>query len=114
MNDREDFYKQLGQKIRNHRGKSLSQEAIASAVGLTRTSISNIEAGRQKLLLHTFVDIANALNVEITKLLPERPAATESISAEMLATLADNERVFIEAAIGIKQKESHGCQEKED
>src|SRR5437879_2601330 len=60
MKDHSTFYKQVGEKIRSRRGKKLSQEALASAVGLTRTSISNIEKGRQRLLLHTLVDVADA------------------------------------------------------
>jgi len=47
-------------KIHARRGKSLSQDALASAVGLTRSSISNIEKGRQKPLLHTLIDISEA------------------------------------------------------
>ena len=105
MKDRENFYKQVGEKIRNRRGKNLSQEALASAVGLTRTSISNIESGRQKLLLHTFFDIAEVLNVEAASLLPARPEPVGPVAAETLAQLTKNadERVWIETAIGIKQ-----------
>jgi hypothetical protein len=37
---------------------------------LTRTSIINIEKGRQQLLVHTLVDIAGALGVPVVELLP--------------------------------------------
>lgn len=37
---------------------------------LTRTSIINIEKGRQQILLHTLVDISRALQVSISDLLP--------------------------------------------
>jgi transcriptional regulator with XRE-family HTH domain len=115
MKDHSTFYKQVGEKIRSRRGKKLSQEALASAVGLTRTSISNIEKGRQRLLLHTLVDVADALQVEAASLLPDRPITQEPVGAETLAQLSVTERVFIESAIGFKQqKETHGHQEKED
>jgi transcriptional regulator with XRE-family HTH domain len=116
MKDHSEFYGQVGQNIRSRRGKNLSQEALASAVGLTRTSISNIESGRQKMLLHTLVDIAAALKVDTSNLLPPRPAAEGTVGAEKLAGLADNERAFIESAIGIKpqEKENNGRQEKEN
>lgn len=117
MKDHSEFYKQIGESIRFRRGKNLSQEALASAVGLTRTSISNIESGRQKMLLHTLVDIADALKVDASQLLPTRPAAPEGVlGVEQLAGLQANERAFIESAIGIKprEKENNGRQEKEN
>jgi len=116
MEDHGAFYKQVGEKIRAQRGKDLSQEALASAIGLTRTSISNIEKGRQRLLLHTLADIAAALNVDAASLLPDRRVAVEGVGAQTLAGLAENERVFVESAIGIKKRErgNHGRQTKED
>jgi len=71
MADPEAFYREVGQNVRTKREQlGLTQEALASQVALTRTSITNIEKGRQKLLLHTFVDIAHALSVEPALLLP--------------------------------------------
>ena len=49
----------------------MTQEALAAKARLTRTSIINIEKGRQQVLLHTLVDIANALNVSPIELIPE-------------------------------------------
>ena len=43
---------------------------MAEKVSLTRTTVTNIEKGRQQLLVHTLVDIAKALNVSIELLLP--------------------------------------------
>jgi transcriptional regulator with XRE-family HTH domain len=117
MNDHSEFYKQVGERIRSRRGKNLSQEALASAIGLTRTSISNIEKGRQKMLLHTFADIADALKVDAVSLLPAaRTSAAEPVGADTLAKLPENERAYIESAIGIKlqEKETNGRQEKEN
>ena len=116
MKDHSEFYKQVGQSIRTRRGKNLSQEALACAVGLTRTSISNIESGRQKMLLHTFVDIADALKVEASTLLRPRVMSVAPVGAETLAGLPENERAYIESAIGIKlqEKENNGRQEKKN
>lgn len=100
MTDRDALYRFVGERIRAARGKQLSQDALALAVGLTRSSISNIEKGRQKLLLHTLVDIANALKVEAATLLPPRPSETTLDEPGQLARLPENERAFIEAAIG--------------
>ena len=65
------FYKGVGEKLRSVRlGQKVTQEGLAKLVGLTRTSLTNIEKGRQKLLLHTFADLAAALRVPASELLP--------------------------------------------
>jgi transcriptional regulator with XRE-family HTH domain len=114
VTDRDALYRHVGGRIRAARGKELSQDALALAVGLTRSSISNIEKGRQKLLLHTLVDIANALKVEAATLLPPRPSETTLDEPGQLAQLPEKERAFIESAIGITpiNKRSHGRQTK--
>jgi len=66
-----DFYAAVGQRINRVRAGRLTQEALAKKTALTRTSIINIEKGRQQILLHTMVDIANALQVPITQLIPD-------------------------------------------
>jgi transcriptional regulator with XRE-family HTH domain len=120
MQDQRDFYRQVGQNIHEARGKTLSQDALALAVGLTRSSISNIEKGRQKLLLHTLVDIASALKVDASLLLPSRKTEIEVSNARQLEALPANERNFIESAIGVvpqtrkTEKVSHGGQEKKN
>ena len=50
----------------------MTQEALATKTKLTRTSIINIEKGRQQLLLHTLLDIATALQVSPIELIPEQ------------------------------------------
>ena len=69
-----NFYLAVGRRVRKaRRARSLTQEVLASLVSLTRTSITNIEKGRQKILLHTLADLAKALQVEYVALLPEIP-----------------------------------------
>lgn len=83
------FYKALGARIRELRGNNLSQEQLAKAVKLTRTSIVNIEAGRQKLLLHNLFKIADALGVRPTDLLlPLEPARREIPVVKLPADVA--------------------------
>jgi len=67
-----NYYVALGRQIAGVRqSKSkMTQEDLALKVSLTRTSIINIEKGRQQLLVHTLVDIATALGVAVTELLP--------------------------------------------
>ncbi len=56
----------------------MTQGRLAAMVGLSRTSITNIERGRQKILLHTLSAIAEALGTPLAELLPliqeNRPA----------------------------------------
>jgi transcriptional regulator with XRE-family HTH domain len=40
-------------------------------VALSRTSVTNIEKGRQKMMLHTLWQFASALGVDPTVLLPD-------------------------------------------
>jgi transcriptional regulator with XRE-family HTH domain len=66
------IYIDLGARIRDERERrNVSQELLADRVGLTRTSITNIEKGRQQVLLHTLLEIARALNLKPTRLLPD-------------------------------------------
>lgn len=63
-------YKNLGKKIKQFRLKlNLTQQDLGDLVGLTRTSIVNIEAGRQKILFHTLYDFAIALKINPKRLI---------------------------------------------
>ena len=64
------FYAEVGQLIANARNGKATQELLAKRAGLTRTSIVNIEKGRQQIFLHTLVDVAKVLEVPISKLIP--------------------------------------------
>lgn len=71
-------------------------------VGLTRTSITNVEQGRQKFLLHTLVDIAMALQVEPAGLLPV-PTAVSSLD-DALKDRPAAEKKWILSAVTAAQK----------
>ncbi len=65
------LYIEVGRRIRAAReAAGLSQEALSESVGLSRTSITNIEAGGQQMPLHVAVRIAQALDQPIDELLP--------------------------------------------
>jgi transcriptional regulator with XRE-family HTH domain len=73
-----NFYRTLGSRIRQLRRMNLSQEQLAKASQLSRTSIVNIEAGRQKLLVYNLFQIAAALKSTPGALLaPLEPTKTE-------------------------------------
>jgi transcriptional regulator with XRE-family HTH domain len=78
MSDKKDFYTAIGRLVRAAREQAgLTQDGLACGIGLTRPSITNIEKGRQKLLLHTFYDLAATLGIAPAALLPKsrKPAA---------------------------------------
>jgi transcriptional regulator with XRE-family HTH domain len=99
MKDHNGFYKRVGESIRLRRKeRGLSQEALATAVGLKRPSMSNIEKGRQNLLLHTFCEIAETLDTDTLSLLP-RKAISEPVKAPDLRSYSKGVREFVEAGI---------------
>ena len=65
------FYRQFGRLLAEaRRKKGISQELLADELGLSRTSITNIEKGRQPVQLHSLYCIARLLGVELKDLLP--------------------------------------------
>lgn len=67
---------EFGRLLRDRRGKAgLSQEALAEAARLSRTSVVNIEAGRQGASLATVYRLADAVGCDPADLLPTPVAA---------------------------------------
>lgn len=82
----------------------MTQEGLASLVSLTRTSVTNIEKGRQKILLHTIVDIAKALRVSPADLLPEATSASENELDDLLKGRPRKERDWIKSTVTAARK----------
>ncbi len=70
----DQFNEELGKRIRAAREGKLTQAALGAKVGLSRTAITNIECGRQRLLVDQLVQIASAIGVRPTDLLPSSEA----------------------------------------
>jgi transcriptional regulator with XRE-family HTH domain len=71
VNARAEFYAEVGRRVRMAReAAGLTQDALADQVELSRTSVTNIEKGRQKIALHTLCRVASAVGVEPASLLP--------------------------------------------
>lgn len=61
----------VGARIKAERqAAGMSQAQLAVAIGMLRTSITNVEAGRQNLPLTTLALIAQALDCAVGDLLP--------------------------------------------
>lgn len=64
------FYVELGKRIRDARtARGVTQDKLARALTLTRTSITNIEGGRQPVFAHHLVACARFLGVTVESLL---------------------------------------------
>lgn len=73
IQDTEKFYGDLGENIKSFRTKQgYSQDQLAKFLDLTRSSVVNIEKGRQRPPLHTVYDLAVFFDIDIKNLLPSK------------------------------------------
>ncbi len=99
MVSRKEICRLFGQLLAKKRSEGkLSQESLAKAVGLTRTSITNIERGRQPVNLHTLYLIADILRLDVADLLPSLPkkSITSPIPREQFQRLSARDRRELE------------------
>lgn len=92
------FYSEFGRLVRSHRNRlKLTQGQLAERIGLSRTSITNIEQGRQKILLHQLYQLADALQINPSTLLPSVsledlfPEVDEKLSKHLKASRTEKE-----------------------
>lgn len=82
------FNEALGARVRAARKhKGMTQEALAVAVGLRRTSIVNIEGGKSGTTIQHLVFIADHLGVQVESLIPgsdSRPPAVTRVDLDRL------------------------------
>ncbi len=81
VKENREFYVSVGQKIAKARDGKMTQEVLARKVNLTRTSIINIEKGRQQVQLCTLVEIARELAVLPADLIPVEDSIQSKLSA---------------------------------
>jgi transcriptional regulator with XRE-family HTH domain len=71
-NNVDSVYVEIGKQIFEARiRKGLTQEQLAEKISLKRTSITNIEKGKQQLLVHMLIKIAKELDVDVNILIPK-------------------------------------------
>lgn len=83
MADFDDLYGEMGRRLRQARlTQGLSQERLAQLLGISRASVVNIEAGRQRAPLHLLWQFSEALGTDLSLLIPRReelsPTAKET------------------------------------
>jgi transcriptional regulator with XRE-family HTH domain len=97
MADFDELYRELGRRIRKARernGEKLSQDALAKRLGISRASVVNIEAGRQRAPLHLLWQIAELLGTDLTQLIPRSeellaPANQVRLDKEMMKQIEE-------------------------
>jgi len=105
---------QFGARIRAARKKaSLTPQALGHLVGLSRSSIVNLELGRQRAPVHVVWNLAHALGVSVSDLVPDpearktplKPVVTRVLKQEprledMSSGAARRVREFVAAKLG--------------
>lgn len=88
------FYAIVGRNIKDVRiGCGVSQTRLANLIGFNRSSVANLEAGRQRIALHLFFLIAEALDVRPGQILPDMqlleeisPVTIDSLDEHLIGT----------------------------
>lgn len=80
MANRDFLYREFGILLASERKrKYLSQAQFGARVGLSRTSTTNIECGRQPKQLHQLYLFAFVLKSDLAKLLPKEPITHDDV-----------------------------------
>jgi transcriptional regulator with XRE-family HTH domain len=90
------LYKIIGKRISElRRYNNDNQQQLAEKIGLKRSTISNIELGRQLISLHWLYRIAQIYNAEIYSLLPrvEDLAGKPSFALENLSEIVEQKNL---------------------
>jgi len=96
----EPAYARLGRDVRRLRKlQKLTQAELAQRLDrdgqrLGRTSIANIESGKQRVMLHVFLELAEALGVDPADLLPREPQLSPRV-AEQVRDLPEREQEWL-------------------
>ena len=75
----DQLYQAIGDRIRAARTQAkITQTDLGLRIGLTRSSIANIEAGRQRVMLHWVFQIAEELGADPADLVVEPDFISEA------------------------------------
>ena len=86
----EEFYRLLGKRIHDRRSElGVTQEQLGRRLQppMSRASVANIEAGKQRVLAHTFVALAAALETSLDSLVAAPASADADIERELRGKL---------------------------
>lgn len=86
------LYEAIGRRIRDARQeRELTQTDLARSLGMTRSSIANFEAGRQRVTVHLLLQIAEVLDAPVGGLLGEAAPALTVVTDDALTAALDGQ-----------------------
>jgi transcriptional regulator with XRE-family HTH domain len=84
MLEKNEFYMLLGANLRAKReALGLRQAEVAESVGISRTSLTNIECGRQRILVDQLAEICARLAVTPSELIPVEAPRSRPAQAKL-------------------------------
>lgn len=100
----DEFYEGFGARIRSARRRvGINQEELGRRVGLNRSSISNVEKGRQRVPAHMIMEFATALDIPPAELLPTGP-----VEPDLLRGVPDDTRSFVREILSSAGEDPRG------
>jgi len=94
------FYKEVGERIATARkANRWSQAELAESLKIGRSSLANIERGQQSIALHLVVQIAQALALDLSDLVPtsiDNPHRLQAHKASLLQGEPEHRVDFID------------------
>jgi transcriptional regulator with XRE-family HTH domain len=105
-NEEAAFNSAFGKRVKARReDRKLSQEALGVLLGLSRTSITNIEAGRQSVVAYTVQLLARHLDVSADELLQTKPTVLPGGPTQVFPEITSpRERAFLVRALSTEEE----------
>jgi transcriptional regulator with XRE-family HTH domain len=98
--DLADLNRRFGEAVRAQRVRAgITQAALAQAIGLERTSVTNIESGIQTVTVPTLVKLCRALRVSPAVLLPLDSKTDELTLASATGRYASMAREILQSSL---------------
>jgi transcriptional regulator with XRE-family HTH domain len=100
--DERQLFETIGQRLRERRlAIDVKQADLAKRLGLSRSSLANIEAGRQRIPLYTLYRICVELDIDVTALLPSLDEVLSRTAVTFTREAAPPKtRAFIDGLLG--------------
>jgi len=120
MADDDPLQRRVGARVRAARAaEGLSQEQVAQRVGMARSSIANLEAGRQDMSISRLALVAAAVNLNLADLirpedLPELPAPPPPPHDVTIRPVWEVECLTCQAVIGVERSKAEALRCKRD
>lgn len=115
-NLKDEVYQKIGARIREVRiEKKMSQADLAEKAHMSLPHISEIELGKTRMLLSTFVQITEALQVSADSLLrPNTPESKNIYTSEFASLLSDCTPAEIDSILKIVKEVKASMHSKKD